>query len=162
MLNYKKVETTETMAILSDLILVIWPEVFTPVIGATQVAYMLDTYQSIDQIKTEINDGVQYELILLNDQPIGYLAYAFEESQLFISKLYFLASSRGQGLSRQVFERFERIAKSHGKNQLHLHVNRDNTHALTIYQHYGFEIVQVVDTPFGEYLLNDYWMTKKL
>jgi hypothetical protein len=53
MLNYKKVETTETMAILSDLILVIWPEVFTPVIGATQVAYMLDTYQSIDQIKTE-------------------------------------------------------------------------------------------------------------
>lgn len=73
-----------------------------------------------------------------------------------------LASSRGQGLSRQVFERFERIAKSHGKNQLHLYVNRDNTHALTIYQHYGFEIVQVVDMPFGEYLLNDYWMTKKL
>ncbi|MGX6973896.1 hypothetical protein [Pseudolactococcus laudensis] len=43
-----------------------------------------------------------------------------------------------------------------------MHVNRDNTRALTIYQHYDFEIVQVVDTPFGEYFLNDYWMTKKL
>ncbi|CCK20407.1 hypothetical protein BN193_09340 [Lactococcus raffinolactis 4877] len=51
MLNYKKVETTETMATLSDLIQVIWSEVFTPVLGATQVDYMLDTYQSIDQIK---------------------------------------------------------------------------------------------------------------
>lgn len=162
MLNYKKVETTETMATLSDLIQVIWPEVFTPVLGATQVDYMLDTYQSIDQIKSEISGGVQYELILRDNEPVGYLAYAIEESQLFISKLYFLASSRGQGLSRQVFERFEKIAKSHGKSQLHLHVNRDNTRALTIYQHYGFEIVQVVDTPFGEYFLNDYWMTKKL
>lgn len=28
MLNYKKVETTETMATLSDLIQVIWPEIF--------------------------------------------------------------------------------------------------------------------------------------
>ena len=60
MLNYKKVETTETMAILSDLILVIWPEVFTPVIGATQVAYMLDTYQSIDQIKTKRRQNYLY------------------------------------------------------------------------------------------------------
>lgn len=110
MLNYKKVETTETMATLSDLIQVIWPEVFTPVLGATQVDYMLDTYQSIDQIKSEISGGVQYELILRDNVPVGYLAYAIEESQLFISKLYFLASSRGQGLSRQVFERFEKIA----------------------------------------------------
>ncbi|CCK19193.1 hypothetical protein BN193_03160 [Lactococcus raffinolactis 4877] len=43
-----------------------------------------------------------------------------------------------------------------------MHVNRDNTRALTIYQLYGFEIVQVGDTPFGEYFLNDYWMIKKL
>ena len=74
MLSYQKVETTETLAHLSDLIQIIWPEVFTSVIGEAQVAYMLATYQSVEQIKREISQGVQYDLILLDDQPVGYLA----------------------------------------------------------------------------------------
>ena len=162
MLSYQKVETTETLTTLSDLIQIIWPEVFTPVIGAAQVAYMLATYQSVEQIKREIGEGVQYDLILLDNQPVGYLAYDLQDSQLFISKIYLLSSCRGQGLSRQVFERFENIAKQFGKHRLHLHVNRDNARAVAVYQHVGFEIVQTVDTPLGDYVLNDYWMTKKL
>ena len=162
MLSYQKVETTETLATLSDLIQIIWPEVFTPVIGAAQVAYMLATYQSVEQIKREISQGVQYELIRFEDQPVGYLAYELQDSQLFISKVYLVSSCRGQGLSRQVFERFESIAQNHGKHQLHLHVNRYNARAVAVYQYLGFKIVKIVDTPLGDFMLNDYWMTKKL
>ena len=161
MLSYQKVETTETLAHLSDLIQIIWLEVFTSVIGEAQVAYMLATYQSVEQIKREISQGVQYDLILLDDQPVGYLAYELQDSQLFISKVYLLSSCRDQGLSRQVFKRLENTAKQFGKHQLHLHVNRYNVRAVAVYQHYGFEIVKTVDTPLGDFMLNDYWMTKR-
>lgn len=101
-------------------------------------------------------------MIILDDQPVGYLAYELQDSQLFISKVYLLSSCRGQGLSRQVFKRLENTAKQFGKHQLHLHVNRYNVRAVAVYQHYGFEIVKTVDTPLGDFMLNDYWMTKRL
>ncbi|GAB2021847.1 hypothetical protein RyT2_09210 [Pseudolactococcus yaeyamensis] len=162
MLSYQKVETTETLTTLSDLIQIIWPEVFMPMIGAAQVAYMLASYQSVEQIKREVKDGIQYEIIILDEQPVGYLAYDLKDSQLFISKVYLLSSCRGLGLSHQIFARFESIAKQFGKHQLHLHVNRYNARAVAVYQHYGFKVVKTADTPLGDFVLNDYWMTKKL
>ncbi|GHU36141.1 hypothetical protein FACS1894192_02120 [Bacilli bacterium] len=161
-LTYQKVETTKALEKLSELVQIIWPEVFTPVIGAAQVAYMLATYQSIEQIKREISDGVLYEIISLDEEAVGYLAYELQENQLFISKVYLLANYRGQRLSRQAFNRLEGIARQESKDKLHLHVNRYNARAIAVYQHYGFDIDKAVDTPLGDFILNDYWMTKTL
>jgi GNAT superfamily N-acetyltransferase len=161
-LEFKKVETDLAITQLFDLVQVIWPEVFVPIIGQDQVTYMLEHYQSIEKIKAEIAEGAQYYVMALAGEAIGYLAYEVEAHQLFISKLYLLEEVRGQGLSRQAFDWLEKVAREQEKEKLHLHVNRYNTRAVAVYQHYQFEIVKVIDTPLGEFLLTDYWMDKKL
>jgi ribosomal protein S18 acetylase RimI-like enzyme len=160
--KFRKIKEKEELNQLSELIQVIWPEVFVPIIGQAQVSYMLKHYQSVEKIQTEIAEGVAYYFIELANQPIGYFAYENQEKHLFISKIYLLDKVRGQGFSRKVIEKLEQIAQKHGKKALFLYVNRNNTRAIAIYQHYGFEIIKEVDTAFGKFWLNDYYMAKKL
>lgn len=162
MITYQRIASQTSLDALEDLIQTIWPEVFTPIIGEEQVAYMLATYQSRETISAEIASGVAYFLIGLEGQNIGYCAYETQERQLFISKIYLLNRLRGQGISRQVFEWLANIAKSQNLEKLQLHVNRYNQQAVAVYQHFGFVIVKEVDTPLGEYLLTDYWMEKQV
>ncbi|MDR1606535.1 MAG: GNAT family N-acetyltransferase [Streptococcaceae bacterium] len=161
-INYQAIKTEVEVEQLFKMIQVIWPEVFIPIIGQAQVAYMLENYQSIDKIQEEIAAGVAYYLIESDGQVCGYLAYEPQDQQLFISKVYLLKAWRGRGISRQVFKWLTNIALAHDKDKLQLHVNRDNTKAVAIYQQLGFEIIQAVDTPLGSFLLTDYWMEKKL
>lgn len=160
MINFKCVTTKTDQAQLDDLIQIIWPEVFEPIIGIEQVSYMLATYQSQETIAAEIQAGVAYFLIDLDGQTIGYCAYEEQADQLFISKVYLLDSLRGRGIARQVFAWLENIAHQANKPKLHLHVNRYNQRAVAVYQHFGFKIVNEIDTPLGDYLLTDYWMEK--
>ena len=48
---------------LLEIVKVIWEEVFTPIIGESQVKYMLETYQSFENIKEEISDGHKYFIL---------------------------------------------------------------------------------------------------
>ncbi|GFH43419.1 hypothetical protein Hs30E_19700 [Lactococcus hodotermopsidis] len=160
--TFEEVKSNQAVSQLFELIQVIWPEVFTSIIGEAQVAYMLENYQSITKIKTEIAAGVRYYFIALDGKTVGYAAYACQENQFFISKIYLLSDFRGKGISRQVFEWFEKIAREHEKPKLHLHVNRDNHQAIAVYQHFGFEIVKEVVTQIEAILMPDYWMEKVL
>ena len=47
----KSVTSPEEIQILDQLIQEIWPEVYTKIIGADQVAYMLRTFQSKEKIE---------------------------------------------------------------------------------------------------------------
>ncbi|MDR0922402.1 MAG: GNAT family N-acetyltransferase [Lactobacillales bacterium] len=159
----KKIKTEKEINELFQLVKIIWPEVFTSIIGKEQVDYMLKHYQSVEGIKQEIEQGVAYFLVQLQGKSIGYVAYEVQEDKLFISKLYLLASQRGKGLSRELFDWLEEIARVAKKEKFHLHVNRYNEKAIAVYQHLGFEIVEQVDSVLGEeFLLEDYYMEKTL
>lgn len=60
MLQIKEVKSPQDIEQLFELLSVIWKEVFTPIIGEEQVAYMMRHYQSIDNITQEIQDDVHY------------------------------------------------------------------------------------------------------
>ena len=81
---FREVETQTDLAILHDAIKVIWPEVFTSILGEEEVTYMVKNYQSIDKITTEIADGAKYYLVELAGEVIGYTAYVIEISANFI------------------------------------------------------------------------------
>ena len=77
----------------------IWREHYTPIIGAGQVAYMLERFQSARAIAKQVSGGLQYFLLLYQNTPAGYLAFEKQQNSLFLSKIYVLRSFRGKGLS---------------------------------------------------------------
>ncbi|MGX7012790.1 GNAT family N-acetyltransferase [Vagococcus silagei] len=138
----------------------IWREVFTPIIGANQVEYMMENYQSPQNIRQEIEDGAHYFLLTLDGKPIGYTAYEINDEQVYISKIYLGSESRGKGLSSEVFNWYEEIGK--GK-KLHLNVNQGNKLAISVYEHRGFERVGERYVDIGEgYIMDDYIYEKDL
>lgn len=157
---FTPVETQTDLKTLHDVIQVVWPEVFTDILGQAQVDYMVKNYQSIEKIKSEIADGAKYYLVVLAGEIIGYTAYLVQEEGLYISKFYLLADVRGRGIARKMMSWLGDIAKTHHKQTLSLRVNRLNTRAISVYQHFGFKSIREIDTPFGDFVLSDYVMEK--
>ena len=52
----------------------IWRQHFTPIIGIEQVEYMLNKYQNVQSINSQIESGWQYYLFKVNEQDIAYTA----------------------------------------------------------------------------------------
>ncbi len=109
MLEKKRVTTEEELDQLLPIIHDVWQEAFVPIIGQAQVDYMLATYQSKEQIQKELGNDVYYFLLIKDDQPVGYTAYEKFESSIYLSKLYLLASVRGQGAN---FSRFRLVRRT--------------------------------------------------
>ena len=96
-ITQKIIQSPEDFQMLDRLIKEIWPEVFTPIIGSDQVAYMLAHYQSPAAIQNEVQQGAVYLLLMEGDQAVGYTAYEETPQQIYLSKLYLHQSTRGKG-----------------------------------------------------------------
>ena len=154
------VQSTEEVEELFQVVQEIWQEVFTPIIGEEQVRYMLKNYQSIEMIQSEIDNNARYFLLSYEGEPVGYTAYEETEEQIYISKLYLSSHLRGKGLSSNIFNWYEDLAK--GK-KLHLNVNQGNTLAIAVYEHRGFTQVGERYVDIGEgYVMNDYIYEKEI
>ena len=161
-ITVKAIKTSQEIDHLYELIKIIWPEVFTTLLGEAHVAYMLDNYQSPEKIKSEIDAGVVYYFVEAEEEIVGYLAYDLKADHMYISKLYLLNSVRGKGLSRSMLGWLEHTALDNHKDKLMLNVNRFNARAISVYKHMGFESIAEIDTPFGDFMLTDYRMEKQL
>ncbi|MEG0079038.1 MULTISPECIES: GNAT family N-acetyltransferase [Enterococcus] len=156
----KKVETKQEITALYPVIVEIWQEWFTPIIGAEQVNFMLHNYQSKENIAIEIKNGVHYFALVLVDEIIGYTAYEVRKDVIYISKLYIKKEFRGQGLMREIFDWYDILSEELGLKQ-QLRVNRDNMHSIAVYQHRGFKIVNTQDDEIGNgFIMNDYILEK--
>lgn len=154
------VHTQQEIQQLFDVVQVIWQEVFTPIIGSEQVAYMLENYQSIENIQAEIDSGANYFLLFFDGEAVGYTAYEESDSQIYISKLYLTSKLRGKGLTSAIFNWYEQIGR--GKT-LHLNVNQNNKLAIQVYEHRGFIRVGERNVDIGEgYFMTDFIYEKKI
>jgi len=156
----KIIQSPEDFQTLDRLIKEIWPEVFTPIIGSDQVAYMLAHYQSPAAIQNEVQQGAVYLLLLEGDRAVGYTAYEETQQQIYLSKLYLHQSTRGKGYASQVFDWYEEIAS--GKT-LHLNVNKQNQQAIAVYEHRGFTRVSERTVTIGSgFVMDDFIYEKKM
>ncbi|MBO0460548.1 MULTISPECIES: GNAT family N-acetyltransferase [Enterococcus] len=152
-------ELDELVAVIHE----VWPEAFTPIIGQRQVAYMLETYQSKEQIEKECAAGVSYFLLKLAGRTVGYTAYEKIASSIYLSKLYILQDVRGKGLTSEVFRWYEQLARETEAQEIFLRVNQDNRQAIAVYQHQGFVIEEELISDIGEgFQMVDYKMKKRL
>lgn len=156
----KKVETQKDIQALYPVVVEIWQEWFTPIIGAKQVDFMLHNYQSEKNIANEIKSGVHYFALIQENEIIGYTAYEIRNEVIYISKLYIKKQFRGQGLMRHIFDWYDSISEKLGLKQ-QLRVNRDNAQSVAIYKHRGFNIVATKDDEIGQgFIMNDYILEK--
>ncbi len=154
------VEQCETIATLAT---EIWEEHYTPIIGANQVNYMLDKFQSSNEIYKQIQKGQVYYLIQNKDLPIGYFCIYPNTGNLFLSKLYVLAKFRGQGVGKFAFDFIQKRAKESSLKTIYLTVNIHNTNAIKSYEKMGFVNQGPTKADIGSgYVMDDYRMVKKI
>lgn len=135
----------------------IWEEHYLPIIGQQQIDYMLDLFYSTEKIQKELEEGVYWEILYLENEAIGYLVCEVEEENIQLSKLYLKSKVRGKGLGKFLIDRSIEIAKENNKNSIRLNVNKNNTQSIAFYERVGFLKVEegVFDIGNG-YFMDDF------
>jgi GNAT superfamily N-acetyltransferase len=143
----------------------IWREHFTPIIGADQVAYMLDKFQSAQAISSQLDAGTEYYLASVDGSLVGYTALVPDEpsSRLMISKLYVTKDQRGGGVGSGLLRFTESEGQTRHLTTLWLTVNRFNDGPIQWYLRKGFNKVDEVKKDIGGgFYMDDFIMEKYL
>ena len=138
----------------------IWQEHYTPIIGAEQVAYMLEKFQSEAVVKQQIEQGFEYYIVLKDQQAAGYIGLDVKDDRLFISKFYLSSDFRGQGIGHKMLAHCNDGANQKGLSTLKLTVNKYNF-AYQAYLKMGFKNVDSVVADIGNgYVMDDFILEK--
>ena len=161
MVSFKKSTSNKDLITLEKLAGEIWTEYFTPIIGAPQVDYMLETIQSFEAMRKQVKEGYIYYLIKVDASEVGYICIKPDSQGLFLSKLYLLKSHRGQGLGKSALQFILTTAKRMELSRIWLTVNKHNKDTIEAYKKWGFEITEelVMDIG-GGFVMDDYKMVK--
>lgn len=157
-------EQIDTLCAIADKV---WHLTYDSLLPEGQVEYMIEKFQSDHAVKEQMaRQGYQYYLILCQGEAAGFVGFAprYEgRDEVFLSKVYLLPAYRGQGAVGEAIALVEREAKNEGLPAIRLTVNKGNTHAYNVYRHYGFEVVEKVQSDIGHgYVMDDFVMVKKL
>lgn len=142
----------------------IWWEYYPPLIGTAQVEYMLGRMYAEETIRHELHEGVVWELVLNEAEPIGFYAVtAVADGSAKLNKLYLLPELHGHGRGQAMIERACATARHLGARELLLQVNKGNERALRAYERNGFRRVQeAVFDIGGGFVMDDYVLSRTL
>jgi len=148
---------------IADLARIIWQQHYVPIIGANQVEYMLDKYQSVAAIKQQLNEAAQYFIICYQDKAVGYISFIKKQDVLFLSKIYILDSYRGKGLGKSAMAFIKASAIKLGLVKIALTVNKYNTNSIKAYKKMGFDNIGEIVTDIGNgFVMDDYILEKNI
>ena len=141
----------------------IWRKHYPSIISMAQIDYMLARMYSTAQIESEMRAGHYWDLVEIDDAPVGFMASRLDADRtLKLDKIYLEPAWHGRGYGQRLLEHVETRARALGAERIQLFVNRNNESAVRAYVRAGFQIVEALDQPFGEYALNDFRMSKPL
>ena len=167
-LNFVPVVRPEQVAVVAALAHEIWYEYYVPLIGRSQVDYMVAKFQNAPAMQAQIEEGYEYFLVQQQDAAgkwadIGYCAVQEQPGRLmFLSKFYLHHAARGSGTGRRCMEFIEGLARRRGLSLLWLTVNKGNP-TVQAYQRLGFRIAaDLVMDIGGGFVMDDYRMEKAL
>jgi len=148
---------------LAELASIIWNEYYVSLLSQKQIDYMLEQFQSVQAIREQIKQGYQYYFIEHEGSAMGYAAVKQEQKSLFLSKLYVKKEWRGQGYGKAALQLITEMAAKRKLQSIWLTVNRYNASSITVYERFGFSIIdeQVADIGSG-YVMDDFIMELKI
>lgn len=147
----------EEVPLLAAMAREIWEQHYTAVIGREQVAYMVGRFQSASAIAHQMEqENYRYYFFVQQGQRVGYMGVQPNDG-LYLSKLYILASHRGQGIARQALAFLVRLCKEEGYPKIWLTVNKHNSGSVAAYEALGMVRTreQVADIG-GGFVMDDY------
>ncbi|PCH49274.1 MAG: GNAT family N-acetyltransferase [Flavobacteriaceae bacterium] len=161
----RKVATTFDIEITAQLAHKIWNAHYVPIIGQSQVNYMLDKFQNFNAINNQIKNGYEYFLIFTSEKAVGYLCLVTDNSlkKLMISKIYIEKDVRGSGFGMQLIDFTNKLAKKKGMKTIWLTVNKNNSNSIEWYEKLNFKIVKEVKMDIGNnYVMDDFVLELQL
>jgi diamine N-acetyltransferase len=156
--------TADDIPLLRDLAERIWRVSYAEMISGEQIDFMLGWMYGPQQIAQELNDGVAWEIAVVDGEPIGFFAVGFEEpSHAKLHKLYILPERQGAGLGQALIERAHEAASARGAREIWLQVNKGNTRAIRAYERAGYTVERsaVFDIGHG-FVMDDFVMRRAL
>lgn len=159
MLAIRKAATAD-IELIRVLVMQVWPQTYTPIVGERQVAYMLEQFYSPESLRKQMEEQHQFLICHDGDTPVGFASYAEIEPGIYkLHKLYILTSLQGSGIGRFVLDFILKEIAAKGAIALHLNVNRYNRPAIAFYERLGFQQIRIEDIDIGSgYFMNDYVM----
>ena len=162
-LGIREVRDKQDLRQVEQLAEAIWKEHYTPIIGREQVDYMLENFQSVVAMEQQMREGMEYFLVESHGEPVGYLAFKQQGEELFLSKIYLLASHRGIGLGRAGMGFVESSARDRGLGFVTLTVNKNNSGSIRAYESLGFVNEGPLQTDIGGgFIMDDFLMRKEI
>ena len=159
-MDVERVRTPAQIAAVAALAKETWTRHYVPIIGAAQVEYMLEKFQSAEAIARQIaKEGYDYYLV----PGAGYLALVPDPARktVLLSKIYVLEKLRGTGLGRALVEFAEKRGAELGARELWLTVNRNNAGSIAFYERMGFRKTNELVTDIGGGFVMDDWRMAK-
>ncbi len=159
-----KVATYEDIKKIREIAQKTWFVTYEPIIGVEQSKFMFELIYSEDGLTEQMEFEQIFILQNLDNQPIAFAAYSIKDFEISIyklNKLYLNPDFHGSGFGKKLIEDIELRVKGFGGKYLDLNVNKFNK-ARFFYEKLGFEIIEEVDIPIGEYWMNDFVMRKVL
>lgn len=156
---YRKIEPTDEQGIkeLAELAEEIWHEHYDPLLGAEQVTYMVDMFQSEKAVKGQFENGYNYYFVCTEEgKATGFIGYYLRENDLYLSKFYLHKDYRGKGISKDMMAFVKERTREAGFTSFELNVNKYND-AVKAYEKLGLKKVdeEVIDIGKG-YVMDDY------
>lgn len=164
-LSLQSVKTKEESEKIACLAETIWAEYYTPIIGAEQVRYMLDRFQSKNQIWQDVTErGFVYIYLTVADKPAAYMAFQDQpDATCFLSKLYVLKDFRRQGFSKILIDYLVLHCQNENKHQIFLTVHKKNLQSIAVYKKMMFRLAEPIVTDIGQgFVMDDYIMRRDL
>lgn len=165
-ITVKTAKTTADAEEIANAAREIWTEHYTPIIGESQVAYMLSHFQTAERIRAGFTEeGYTYYMPYVGEKLAGYAAARpeNENSAVFLSKLYVKSGFRGRGLAWRIVGLIADGARKNGFGCVYLTVNKHNSGSIAAYKRLGFEIVKSMVTDIGGgFVMDDYEMRLKV
>jgi ribosomal protein S18 acetylase RimI-like enzyme len=158
-IKFIEAKTESQIKRIADMAEITWREKYPAIIGEDQTEYMIEKYQSVEAITTQIqNENYTFYILKKNKADAGYIAIKPDGDELFLSKAYILEKFRGKGYFRQAVNFLAEIAKEKGKKSITLTVNKRNDSA-EIYKKCGFIKTGEGKTDIGQgfFMDDDYY-----
>lgn len=154
---------TADTKVLETLAKEIWERNYSPVIGKSQVDYMLEKFQSQSAIESDMKSGVIFYIAAFDDIPCGYSAVKKYEAGIFISKLHIRKGYGNKGVARAMLDTIITFAKKIKAKRIWVTCNRHDAGSLDTYGRFGFIIADARPKEINAGINSgDYILEKKL
>ena len=117
---------------------------------------MLALFQSVDAIRSQLENGYRYFFVKEGDRTVGFFAFYPRVDAMYLSKFYLYKNERGKGYSRQILEYIKTETKKAGLKGIELNVNRENP-SCKVYESLGLKIIRSEKNDIGNgFYMDDY------